>query len=141
MLRELSIRELSDIEMDLVSGGEGDEDVIVVTGTRISDNSNPFAGWTGSEIANYLGLNSGNIDLGTIYINIPVGTGGGSTGTDSSQDTTTTTTTTTQPGDCTTEYHYGGIMRGRGTNVPYGELAATTTTCDPTTTTTTTQTR
>jgi len=38
MLRELSIRELTDIEMDMVSGGEGDE--IVVTGTRIR-NHNP----------------------------------------------------------------------------------------------------
>ena len=59
MLRELTIRELSDTEMDMVSGGESD--VIIVTGQRQSAyNSNPYAGWTGSQIAASLGLNTGS---------------------------------------------------------------------------------
>jgi len=52
MLRELSIRELSDIEMDLVSGGEG-EDEIIVTGTRIR--RNPYEGMTGEQILAAIG--------------------------------------------------------------------------------------
>jgi len=44
MLRELSIRELSDIEMDLVSGGEGDVDEVIVTAT-IQRRDNPSDGY------------------------------------------------------------------------------------------------
>lgn len=59
MLRELTIRELSDVEMDMVSGGH-EGDVIVVTGQRQSPyNNNPYDGWTGAQIASALGLAGG----------------------------------------------------------------------------------
>jgi len=58
MLRELTIRELSDVEMDMVSGGEGDE--IVVTGTRTPRRSpvyQPYVVYdTGAFSANAAGL-------------------------------------------------------------------------------------